>query len=79
MHSVSVRDARKILGDLLTEAEHGEVISITRRGREVAKLVPPEMATSTGFPKMREFRDSIAVKGKATSRLVSEMRDEERF
>lgn len=78
MHSVSAREARKILGDLLTEAEHGEVISITRRGQEVARLVPPELADPKGFPNMREFRRSLKVKGNATSDLVSQMRDEER-
>ncbi len=77
MHSVNAREARKHLGHLLTEAEQGETISITRRGKEVARLVPPEQETGKGFPDMCAFRDSIAVRGKATSELISQLRDEE--
>ena len=79
MHSVNAREARKIFSELLTETERGEIVFITRRGQEVARLVPPEMAEPMGLPSMKEFRASIKVKGKATSELVSQMRDEERF
>lgn len=79
MHTVTAREARKILSDLLNEAEHGAVVSITRRGREVARLVPPESVENTGFPDMTEFRNSIKVKGIPTSQVVIKMRDEERF
>jgi prevent-host-death family protein len=79
MHRVNVREARSLLGKLLTEAEHGTVVSITRRGREVARIVPPVRASSQGFPDLSEFRGSIKVKGKPTSRAVADARNEERY
>ena len=79
MHTVTAREARKIFSSLLDETEHGVVVSITRRGREVARLVPPETVESGEFPDMTEFRDSIKVKGTPTSQVVVEMRNEERY
>ncbi len=79
MHEVNAREARSRLSELLTEAEHGEVITITRRGREVARLVPPGAAAGKGFPDMVGFRKSIKVKGRPTSKLISDMRDRARW
>jgi prevent-host-death family protein len=39
--AVGAREARASFSELLERAERGETISITRRGREVARLVPP--------------------------------------
>ncbi len=79
MHTITAREARKTLSALLDEAEHGAEVSITRRGQEVARLVPPGSGETTGFPDMTEFRNSITVKGKPTSQVVVEMREEERY
>lgn len=79
MHSVTSRQARATLSDLLNEVEHGGTVSITRRGKEVARLVPPDSLGDTAFPDLTDFRNSIKVKGKPTSEVVVEMRDEERF
>jgi prevent-host-death family protein len=40
MRSVGALEAKNKLGPLLDEVEHGEEIVITRRGKEVARLVP---------------------------------------
>ena len=79
MHEVNAREARSRLSKLLTEAEHGEVISITRHGREVARLVPPEGALGTGFPDLTEFRKSIKVRGEPTSKLIAQARRRARY
>ncbi|NQT59229.1 MAG: type II toxin-antitoxin system prevent-host-death family antitoxin [Bacteroidetes bacterium] len=79
MHTVTAREARKIFSRLLDESEHGAVVSITRRGQEVARLGPPELVECEGFPDMTEFRNSIKVKGTPTSQVVIEMRNEERY
>lgn len=79
MHTITAREARRTLSSLLNEAERGFVISIPRRGQEVARLVPPESDVNTGFPDLTEFRNSIIVKGKPTSQVIIDMRDEERF
>lgn len=79
MHEVNAREARSRLSALLTEAEHGGVISITRHGREVARLVPPEGAGGGGFPDLTEFRESIKVKGGPTSGLIARARRRGRY
>ena len=79
MQTITAREARRTLSTLLNEAEHGSVISITRRGQEVARLVPPDFGGVTEFPDMTDFRNSIKVNGKSSSEVVVEMRDEERF
>lgn len=40
MRAVGAFEAKNTLGKLLDEVEHGEEIVITRRGKEVARLVP---------------------------------------
>jgi len=79
MHSISAREARRTFSALLNEAEQGSIISITRRGQEVARIVPPETVSDIVFPDLNEFRNIIQVKGKPTSQIVKEMRDEERY
>ncbi len=79
MQSITAREARRLLSTLLDEAEHGSEISITRRGQEVARLVPPLTDNNSSFPDMTEFRSSIHVKGKATSQIVVDLRNEERY
>lgn len=80
MKPVSLKEARKRLGNLVDAAERGETVVITRRGRKVAQLVParPEKPRA-GFPDLTEFRKSIKLKGKPMSETVIEMRREERF
>ena len=78
MHTITARDARKSLSSLLTEAEQGQVISITRRGSEVARLIPPG-TDKISFPDITEFRSLIKVKGKPTSEVLVDMRNEERY
>ncbi|CAN5457643.1 type II toxin-antitoxin system prevent-host-death family antitoxin [soil metagenome] len=48
MTSVGVFEAKTHLSDLIDRAERGEEITITRRGKAVAKLVP------AGIPHDRE-------------------------
>ena len=79
MINVNARQARIKFSDLLTEAEHGETIAITRRGRVVAQLAPPPREPGR-FPDLTEFRNSINVKPGSPSgaELIRKMRDEER-
>ena len=39
--TVGVREARARLAELVDRAERGEIVVITRSGREVARLSPP--------------------------------------
>jgi prevent-host-death family protein len=79
MATVSISEARKCLSELVRAAERGESISITRRGKEVARIVPSEPKRPRPLPGLTEFRKSIKIKGKPLSQVVSEMRDEARY
>jgi prevent-host-death family protein len=80
MQTVTSRTAREKFSELLNATSHGEAIRITRRGKEVARIVPPP-AADTPLPDLTEFRESIAEKisGASLSQAVLDDRDEERF
>jgi len=79
MATVSIREARKRLSELVAAAERGESVTITRRGREVARLGPAVPDGGRRLPDLSEFRARIRVKGKPLSETVVARRDEERF
>jgi len=74
MHSVNVREVRSHLADLLAQVGSGRTIAITRRGREVARLVPTEVVVSA-LPSRTAQRRAM---GRTTKSAVTRMRDEER-
>jgi prevent-host-death family protein len=73
-----LKEARKNLGELVGAAEHGESTTITRRGRQVARLVPIEKKVSGRLPDLTQFRASIKMKGKSLTDELLAMRNEER-
>ena len=74
MLSVNVREVRSHLADLLAQVSSGRTIAITRRGKEVARLVPTE-AVVIALPSRIVQRRAM---GRATKSVVTRMRDEER-
>ncbi len=79
MGTVSIREARKHLSQLVDAAQRGESVTITRRGKQVARLGPVGPKGGRRLPDLTEFRASIQVKGKPLSETVVALRDEERF
>ena len=77
MERVSVREVRENLRAYLERAESGEEISILRRGKEVARLVPPERKPGR-FPDLTEFRASIKIRGESPLESLRKLRDEAR-
>ena len=75
---ISAKEARARLSDLLKRAEKGEEVSLLRRGKKVARLVPANGGQRT-LPSLREFRASIRIKGEPLSVAVVRGREEERF
>ncbi|MGW6912396.1 type II toxin-antitoxin system Phd/YefM family antitoxin [Kitasatospora sp. NPDC054939] len=65
VESVSVREAREHFADVIDRAERDEPTVITRRGREVAAVVPIEL--------LREYRQW---EERELMRLVEERRHE---
>ena len=75
MDSVNLKEARARLSDLVRTVEHGESVTITRRGKIVARLVPPETAPShKNAPDLKSFRASLKGEGKPLSQIVIENR-----
>lgn len=65
MDSVSVFDAKNKLSALLDRVERGEAVSITRRGVEIARLVPvvPVPGDLDLIAKARALREEISAQG----------------
>ena len=78
MQSVSVKEARSNLSNLIKRAEKGEEILILRRGKKVVRLVAAAGKTLAP-PDLQSFRAQIKLKGKALSGTVAALRQKERF
>lgn len=79
MGAVNLKEARKRLGELVTAAEQGESITISRRGRAAARLVPVNRSGRARFPDLSDFRRSIRLRGAGLSATVVAMRRKERY
>ena len=79
MNSVSVREARRRLSDIVAAAERGQSVVITRHGRRVARVDPVGPAETRGLPDLTEFRRTLAAKGRPLSRDIIEARRRERL
>ena len=78
MGPINMKEARKRLSELVSAAESGESVVITRRGRKVARIVPPERKRLKRLPDLTAFRASIKVKGRSLTDELIAMREEER-
>ena len=79
MNSVSIRDARAHLADIIAQVGNGHVVAITRRGREVARIVPAEQAVQA-LPSRATARAAMVKRGaKVTRSTVAVIRSEERW
>ena len=75
MVKVNVKELREQLAQFITQAEAGGEITITRRGKVVARLVPPQ-PTPKAFPDLGAFRSEIELRGESMSETVIRERRE---
>ena len=61
MHSIAVSELRANLMSILKNIEKGSSVSITSRGRVVAKLIPPEESLKLAQEKLAVIRKSAKV------------------
>ncbi len=74
--SVSVAEAKAHLSELLTAAEAGEVISITRRGKAVATLSSAERPRKPiDLDELRALTDAMPYSEVSAVDIIREMRD----
>ena len=78
MRRVNVKQAREGLSALLDAVSAGEEVVLLRRGKEVARLVPPRRRAKR-LPSLEGLRRSISLKGKPLSAEVLQGRLDERF
>lgn len=72
-------EARKRLSELLGEVERGGSVTITRHGKAVARLIPPEPKSRKPLPELGDFRAALNVGGKSLSETVIDLRAEQRY
>lgn len=76
-NSVSVATAKAHLSEILDRVERGDEVTITRRGKPVARLHPAK-PTSKGidWERLRKFRESQPKSKESVAKMVRKMRDE---
>ena len=75
---INVKEARSKFSSILNQVEEGDEVIIRRRGKEIARLVPP-IGKGKRLPALKKFRGVIQVKGKSLSAVVKRGRAEERY
>ncbi len=81
MKHVGLADAKARLSELVTDAENGETIEITRRGRVVARIVPAEAPAKKplDLERLRRFQASMPYQDERAADFIRTMRDDERY
>lgn len=75
MESVNVKEARQKFARLVGQARRGRSVTLTRRGKAVALLTPPEPAHRR-FPDLSAFRASL---GKPSKSIIGKLRENQRY
>ena len=77
MVRMNAKQARGNFKELLDRVAAGDEVVITRRGSEVARLVPAKARKP--FQSHQALRDSIKLKGEPFSKTIARMRREARY
>jgi prevent-host-death family protein len=77
VYQISVKEARSNLSALLDRVAAGEEVILLRRGKEVARLVPPQ--SQSLLPSLKDFRNSLQITGAPLSDEIVKAREEERY
>ncbi len=77
MSEVSVAEAKAHLSQILDRVEAGEMVTITRRGRPVARMSGiPAPKKPIDFEALKKFRESMPALERSSAEIIREMRDE---
>jgi len=76
MKEAGIREARQNLSALIEEVRKGREITITDRGRPVARLVPPLSAAAKPFAGRSAFRRRMPKLKESLSKAVIDGREE---
>ncbi len=61
MNTVAISDFRANMSAVLKKVQSGEVISLTQRGTEIARLMPPTISQRLARQQLEEIRKTAIV------------------
>jgi len=77
---VSLAEAKAHLSALVERARAGETVTITRRGKPVARLAPAETPKQkVDLGKMRALTDKMTPQAQGAADFLRELRDDARY
>ena len=80
MNTMNLADAKAHLSEVLDRVEKGERIIITRRGKVVAEIVPPQREPKRiSAAKLAAFATALPYQEQSAADLVSAMREDARY
>ena len=80
MDRVTITYARTHFSELAARAEAGETVDITRRGKLVARLVPPERKMKKiDVAALKALTDRMPMQEVGAGQFIREMRDSDRY
>jgi len=80
MSEVNLAEAKARLSALVARAEAGETVSITRRGKPVARLVAAEKPREkVDVARLKAFTDTLPMQMESAGDFIRKMRDSDRY
>ncbi len=80
MNMVPLADAKAHLGDLIAQAEAGETVCITKRGKPVAQLTAVQSRRRpVSLAELQAVTDSMPMQPESAGDFVHGMRDGDRY
>jgi len=76
---MNTKQARGNFRDLLNRVAAGDEVVITRRGADIARVVPAKSPRRAALSSHKALRESIRLSGEPMSKTVIRLRREERF
>ena len=74
----SIKEAREHFRTMLEQVASGEEVIITRRGKAVARILPP-LSGRPAVPDLSAFRESLEIQGESLRTALQRNREEERY
>jgi prevent-host-death family protein len=80
MSSINLAEAKARLSEMIDRAEAGDTVSITRRGKEVARLTSADRPRRRVDPAaLATITNAMPMQGEGAAAFVRRMRDEDRY
>lgn len=80
MDNVNLADAKAHLSALVDRVEAGEIVTITRRGKPAAQLVPVKpQKKPLDIKLLKTLTDQLPMQQQSGGKFVREMRDTDRY